>query len=50
MVRIHQKGASTFARYLAKHGLQELQDASEAGPTNDCPTCGQNAPPERAEG
>ena len=47
--RIQNKGAATFARYLEKHGPQGAQDASETGPTYDCPTCGQFAPPEKEE-
>jgi len=47
--RIQNKGAAAFARYLQKHGTQGAQDAPETGPTYDCPTCGQFAPPDKEE-
>ena len=35
ILRIREKGAGAFARYLQKHGLQKPQDASEERPAGD---------------
>lgn len=35
IVRIQNKGAAAFSRYLEKHGLQKPQDASQESPAGE---------------
>ena len=50
VVRVQNKGAARFARYLQKHGLEKAQDASEGPAAGDNTAQGDNVPPEGAEG
>lgn len=50
VVRIHNKGAGTFARYIAKHGPQAVQDAPGEAPAGLQSPTGDRTAPDRAEG
>ena len=49
IARIQNKGATAFARYLERKDTQSPKVVSETEPTNECPTCGQDAPPDEPE-
>ena len=49
ILRIRDKGAGAFARYLEKHGLQKTQDVTEAPPAADNPASSRISSPGEEE-
>ena len=49
VVRVQNKGAEAFAKYLEKHGLKELPGETEAEGAEDDPDQGRKTQPEEAD-